>query len=275
MIETISRYKYLPFNEGSLSVLSESTMNFTAPKDFNDPFDCVPDVDKDKYLEHTSKNKALLKEAGNILGYSPAKRIQNKNKLLNNLKKGIEKKSFKEYFSKRIGVCCLSKDPLNLLMWAHYADSHSGFIVEFVMPKSPYIKYENATEYAINHLHPQKVIYTKDKPIIDPFSGDDIDNMEKTFLHKSIDWEYEQEERVIDYLRGPGIHNYDRKILKSVIAGLKMSKRDYKKLEAITEEINNKYGNDVQLYKIEEVPNKFEVHVPNHEKLDSNSSENS
>ena len=29
-------------NQGSLKVLEEATIKFTNPKDFNDPFDCLP-----------------------------------------------------------------------------------------------------------------------------------------------------------------------------------------------------------------------------------------
>jgi|SRR5580658_5344823 hypothetical protein len=40
-------------------------------------------------------------------------------------------------FERRHGVLCLSEAPANLLMWAHYADSHRGFVVEFD-PASPF-----------------------------------------------------------------------------------------------------------------------------------------
>lgn len=37
--EFIYRYKYLPFNENSLKILTEGTIKFTDPETFNDPFD--------------------------------------------------------------------------------------------------------------------------------------------------------------------------------------------------------------------------------------------
>lgn len=40
--DVIYLYKYLPFNEGSLCVLTEGTVKFTSPLNFNDPFDCLP-----------------------------------------------------------------------------------------------------------------------------------------------------------------------------------------------------------------------------------------
>lgn len=36
-----------------------------------------------------------------------------------------------EILNDEIGICSLSRNPLNLLMWAHYASSHTGFVVEF------------------------------------------------------------------------------------------------------------------------------------------------
>ncbi|MES9903809.1 MAG: hypothetical protein ABW168_14180 [Sedimenticola sp.] len=57
MDETILRYKYVPFSEGSLSIIKEGTMKFTPPTEFNDPFDCAPDIDANEYVKHVSIGK--------------------------------------------------------------------------------------------------------------------------------------------------------------------------------------------------------------------------
>jgi len=44
-LETIKRYKYLPFDIGSLKIITQGTIKFTKPSEFNDPFDCDPGHD--------------------------------------------------------------------------------------------------------------------------------------------------------------------------------------------------------------------------------------
>ena len=53
------RYKYLDYSEGSLCVISDGTMKFTAPKYFNDPFDCAPDFDPEKQADYLMEQKAV------------------------------------------------------------------------------------------------------------------------------------------------------------------------------------------------------------------------
>ena len=58
----IYRYKYLPFSEGSLKALTEGTMKFTCPLDFNDPFDCLSHTvedDRENYGELRLQSLAM------------------------------------------------------------------------------------------------------------------------------------------------------------------------------------------------------------------------
>ena len=92
--------------------------------------------------------------------------------------------------------------------------------------------------------------------------------MEKNFLVKSVDWEYEQEERAIDRIRGHGIHPYDRKrILKSVIAGMRVENPEYERLSSIICKMNQELGIDVKLYRAKPVRGEFALHVPGREDL--------
>lgn len=250
MKEDLKRYKYLPFSEGSLSVITDGTMKFSAPSEFNDPFDCVPDIDPKSQVEYASKNNHLVKKACKELGYSPAQCIQNKKKLLKRIENACDTPEYINYFSNKIGVCSLSRNPLNILMWSHYAEKHSGFVVEFSIPQASSLFEHEVDEYILENLFPLEVKYSNKKPIINPFDDKDL-NMEKNFLTKSIDWEYEEEERVIDYVRGPGIHDFNRKrVISSVIAGLKISSENYNKLESVVTMMNKKLNTKVMLHKV-------------------------
>jgi len=262
MCEDILRYKYLPIDENTLSVISNGTIKFSRSIEFNDPFDCSPEFDLPKTLSFLEKRKDLLKQAGDSLGYSPAKRIQNKSKMLKRVENVINRGKYGEEVAEKVGICCLSRNPLNLLMWAHYAKNHTGFVVEFSIPQSTISTIEEVDNYILKWLFPLKVNYSKEKPVINPYDSNDI-NMQKQFLTKGLDWGYEGEERVIDHIRGHGIHQYDRKrVLKSVIAGMKMSAEDLKKLKLAIDNTNIELKMNIQLYQVKAIKGEFALSVP-------------
>lgn len=268
MENTILRYKYVPFSEGSLAIIKEGTMKFTSPSEFNDPFDCAPDINVGIYVDHVSNRKDLLKKAADYRGYSPAERIANKQKMLKQIENAVFD-DFVKQLSKRIGVCSLSRDALNLLMWAHYAKNHTGFVVEFRIPTEQYCTNSEAIQYMLDYLFPLEVDYCEDKPILNSFEDKDKEsNANKQFLVKGIDWAYEKEERVIDQYRGPGIHGYNRNaILKSVVAGMKMDPDDYSVLKQTIDSVNEGQGTTIELYQAVPVKGEYRLHVPGRDEL--------
>ncbi len=268
-MSNILRYKYLPIDEsfqepfdkkGSLSIIKDGTIKFSHPKEFNDPFDCYPEIDIQKVLSHTSKKKHLFKFIGDNLGLSPAQRIQEKPKQLKKLEKGLSDKSHANLINDQIGICCLSRNPLNLLMWAHYATKHTGFVIEFSIPTES-TSFDIDTAY---YLTPFPVDYSTVKPIITSGASDEFN---KYFLTKGKDWEYEQEERVIDY-RQSGVHPYNRtQLVKSVIVGMNMSDLDFVVLKNAIDDVNNKHGTNITIHKAEPVKGEFALFVPGRDDL--------
>lgn len=43
-------------------------------------------------------------------------------------------KRFSKSIKSNLSVTCFNNNPLNMLMWSHYAQSHTGFLVEFKIP---------------------------------------------------------------------------------------------------------------------------------------------
>lgn len=85
--------------------------------------------------------------------------------------------------------------------------------------------------------------------------------MKKQFLVKGKDWEYEQEERVIDFIRKSGIHKYNRNvILKSVVAGIKINPRNFDILSQICNKLRDE-GLKVDLYKATRVKGEYGLYV--------------
>jgi hypothetical protein len=91
-----SIFKYYSGDLNSINCLENEYFWFSKPPYFNDPFDCS--------MEH----------------------LVNRDSQLSNLGKDFIRENTKEF-----GVCCFSEDPVNLHMWAQYANSYKGFCLEF------------------------------------------------------------------------------------------------------------------------------------------------
>lgn len=138
---------------------------------------------------------------------------------------------FMRVTNRRVGVLSLSQDPLNELMWAHYANSHAGFVVgldtesEFFQPKPGEPK-------VCGEL--MNVIYTDTTPVVfvEPKK---FDIPKEIFFTKTTKWSYELEWRMIKYLDhadevvtvgGKKIHLFDvpKAAVKEVLFGQKIEK---------------------------------------------------
>ncbi|WP_188563958.1 DUF2971 domain-containing protein [Hymenobacter frigidus] len=108
------------------------------------------------------------------------------------------------------GVCCFTKDPKNILMWSHYADSHKGLCLKFDVladPRSFFVafKVEYKEEYPIwNHLREAE--------------GQSVTNL---LITKASQWAYEQEYRVLKFGE-TGNHSFSKTALYSSRSSLRI-----------------------------------------------------
>jgi hypothetical protein len=95
-----------------------------------------------------------------------------------------------ENATQTIVLLSLSENRDSLLMWAHYAAAHTGFVIGFSEP---------GEILAIDspHRHIAKVTYSDVRPSHPTF--EEITN-DELLLTKSKEWEYEQEWRILDSL---------------------------------------------------------------------------
>ncbi len=87
-------YKYLNFNQNTISSLLGSYFWLANPADLNDPFDC------------------------------------NKNWIVDYLENEEDKKLKRNYYED-IGIISFTEERSNQLMWAHYANNYNGIVLEF------------------------------------------------------------------------------------------------------------------------------------------------
>ncbi|WP_413165523.1 DUF2971 domain-containing protein [Aeromonas salmonicida] len=165
-------YKYYSSKLNILEYLNNPNIKLSTAKSFNDPFEeSLPNkIIKD--LVKSVSNASYLKDS------SPYT-----TKRLHALYKNVTTEH---------GIVSLTENHRNLLMWAHYADSHKGFCIGY---KENFLK--NAILY--EDASPKKVTY--DKKRLDPlkFDKDDtpFDIIMKTLTTKSDEWIYEKEHRCI------------------------------------------------------------------------------
>ena len=108
-----------------------------------------------------------------------------------------------EYAKRFSTYACFCEDVQSILMWGHYADSQKGFALEYdfrptLKEPLPYVLLcpvvYSDTRYDATEYMTWAFLKMKQMPVI----STDISAHMKVALHKSKDWEYEQEWRLID-----------------------------------------------------------------------------
>lgn len=149
-------YSFRGFSEYSLADLSNNTISISRPKVMNDPFD-TPILEWVKHQQNSSTHSPYISPfAKSFDGY----RIRS--------------------FSTPKGE---TKPIYNTLLWAHYADGHKGFCIE----------YDFSTEFRKRMISFNQIKYGN----ID--LNKDLFTIKDAFMTKSIDWKYENEVRLLSY----------------------------------------------------------------------------
>jgi hypothetical protein len=210
-------YKYRsvsgPSKQYTKSAICDQQIYFPPPSAFNDPFECRSVVD----LSCTDDQWAKL-QASALQKVNPKLSASNALKLARRFPKPsdverlrIEKELRRhvvDELEKDAGIFCLSRRHDDILMWSHYADCHRGVCLEFSARSDPSFFAEA-----------QAVLYQEDYPRYNHFSATKKEKAEKAFLTKSKHWEYEQELRIVDLTKGPGVQRYPSELLTGVILG--------------------------------------------------------
>jgi len=166
-------YKYSAVNQYFFDALSRSSFWFSHHDKLNDPLDCKLELSDELLESHfgsDSKHPFIRDFAVNAFIW---------------------------------GVCCFTTDPVNYLMWSHYAAGHTGVCLEFRTRRS---------ELLLNTLHP--VTYSDESRVIKT-----MDEYPKAFFQKTTHWAYEKEWRLLG--GGDEYMSYPRVALSSITFGVK------------------------------------------------------
>ena len=211
-------YKYLPAER--IDILENLRIRFTQPNAMNDPFEARPDF----YI--TEEGQA--RELANVIRQVPlsifgdgrtatqatadreayADRAERDPNFAKDL---IEQSSLQvpnpELVNRlyqlynHIGILSLSETSNNLLMWAHYAVGHTGFVLEFDSSHDFFKTNDSLTGFA----KPIPVEYKLERPR----AQIDEPNLSEIFFIKGSPWKYEREWRYLKYLNEADVRRKD------------------------------------------------------------------
>lgn len=164
-------YKYVDYETGLL-MMEKSTVAFTRPSALNDPFETSAAIHPGEFSSPFS--------------------------------------TFNRKHSTEISflILSLTRNPLNPIMWSHYGRSHTGFVFGIDCNLAGL----NSEEDCVLPAKYGSIIYTKSKPIhsyeksedqailygtLTKFDVNYLEALQRIFLHKSVEWAYEEEVRVV------------------------------------------------------------------------------
>lgn len=174
-------YKYMS-EAGARAILEKNSIGFSKPGSFNDPYELQAGYPPE--------------------GDNPIAQIVSR----------VRGMGTRFLWSDTSGVLCLTRNPLNSLMWAHYGSEHRGVVLGFDVKKAGFLDAQRC-------LIPAQfgnIVYTHTRPThpmapfesVEPISVGHThhypvgheEKMQRIFLQKPACWSYEEEVRVVKCL---------------------------------------------------------------------------
>ena len=247
MSQPDSIFRYRPMTMFSMAELATSTFWMSSVKNFNDPFEFQFAVEK---LEDTESNREFVMAC--LVEESGMSREDLEQKL-----------SLDDYFDsvqlpcepliqahKTRGVCCFSEIKDSVLMWGHYCEGHTGFVIEYDASRFPF-NHTIAVEYSDNlcRFSPRDIIENHKECL------------EKTLTTKATAWSYERERRLIhDHEKNNISVAHDPLALKAIYFGAKCTRQNIEIICNLTNHLEPKYFAtqlDRESYRLKFVPLKY------------------
>ncbi len=227
-------YKYFRIDNNFRNTILKNYLWFSAPTEFNDPYDCNLSFDNDVTENELRYFYNKSREINNKLGNSSYNGIDIESKIneyKNNPKefiKGINQ-SIRDTINSYYGFCCFSQDFDNLLMWAHYTNKHEGICLVFDIEKDTSLFGDLILKMDYPGDYPQ-INYLKER-----YNGNwGFKSVQFIFGTKSKDWSYENEVRVFrtkgDHTIFQGAVSFNKSALIEVIFGNNASLETIKEL---------------------------------------------
>jgi len=246
--------------DGAIRLFNSLGIRFTQPDELNDPYECHLAFDR------KARSKLIEDYFNFLVEQAPDEDREKLRDIALRNEQTLLENALENYSRIRgeLGVLSLSEDPLNLLMWAHYADEHRGVTIELDYSHASLFKLAGGgAEFSSLNA----VQYQQNKVTGIPLP----DTVVESLLVKSPDWEYEKEWRFIRTLNlleevKPGI--FVEKLHPEAICKIILGTRfPGNRLEEIKKFTSKPEFQHVSIEKAMMIPNKFELRAVSLEKF--------
>jgi hypothetical protein len=222
-----SIFKYREITSFSLKNLGDDTVWLADPTSFNDPYDSCFAIDfstvSNKFYQGQQIDDLLLSlsESDKTLSLTEIETIKTsqnptramaeailkdadkveRDLLLNALSEITEKMhselldNFKSTIRDSFKICSFSADVGSALMWSHYTKNHTGFCIEYDLTSIPYGDFRTRFLYPV--IYSDKLFDATKWMETTPNSQFNNLYMKYAALHKSNEWAYEKEWRLL------------------------------------------------------------------------------
>lgn len=233
-------YKYRNWTDSHhKDLLIKNELFLSPPSLLNDPFDCRIHENYSEFLKTKEQKESFIKESlernleyfkENNISIDKGRKILTE-RLNNMIKFQVRSEVISnEIDDKSIGIACLSENWNSILMWSHYADNHKGFCIGFD---------EKWIRFCQKFGKVKRVKYSNSYPEPNTLNNNKL-TYEQKYFHKSIDWQYEEEIRLMNIYNGNEKANrieiLENKHIKEIIIGLNTPEKHKREMISIAKD---------------------------------------
>lgn len=248
-------YKYRDWaNKNHRKLISRQEIYFPRPSDFNDPFDGNIPVRWDlmTYEQCLEKNLEIIniahKDKDQKLVREYAKKVTDEKTLWHPDKITKEKPEQLAKWNSIIGLFSLSSVPDNILMWSHYSNNHTGFVVGF---DTEFLLIDSQFEYI------EPINYQREYPSISGLS-DSTEQFYKKFFYKSELWKYEEEWRISKNHIDKRVIQVNKQAINQIIIGCRCDSTQTKNIIKLAKK---HLGSEIPILKASKHEEDFKLNV--------------
>ena len=219
------------------SIIREPTLYASSVAKFNDPFEFKVSLEWPKNIEETRKkffDDNPSSSESDFKSWFEGLTSNNRWFIANRLRIDLLNK---------FAVCCLTQEVNNHLLWAHYAKNHEGFCVGYDISAANKID----DWYAWG-----PVDYGKTKERFNLFQDSPEEFLKKACFHKSDNWEYEKEYRILFNNQGK------KKLPQGSVKEIYLGCRSASQLRKVVE--NSSENTEIDFYQMCEDAFEYSLH---------------
>ena len=239
-------YKHRVVSDYSIKNLETDTVWICSPSQYNDPYDCSALINLSLFesiFEQIKKDKSIPDDFIEAL-HDACEHVLGQEIIA----------PMNAFMQDKMRVCSFNTNIQSIVLWAHYANNHKGFCIEYDLSTwhrndirrrllFPVI-YSNQLFDLTPYINTSYI----NKPVdqFNPFCG------VLAAIYKAEDWAYEQEWRLVF----PVFNNDENYLMprpSAIYLGARMSSNDEEKIVGIAK------GKNIPVYKMKLAHNRFEL----------------